>query len=100
MNQAFVASQDEYRLSYHYVSALLERGVRVLIYVGKNDWICNHVGNEAWTRALEWSGHEAFAGEPLRAWNVSEKQAGMTRSAQGLTFATVEGAGHMVPYYP
>ena len=26
-----------------YIAALLERGVRVLIYVGANDWICNWV---------------------------------------------------------
>ena len=26
-----------------YIGALLERGVRVLIYVGENDWICNWV---------------------------------------------------------
>lgn len=87
---------DEYRLTYHYVAALLERGVRALIYVGKNDWICNHVGNEAWTRALEWTGHAEFAGAPLHPWNVSGAQAGMARSARGLTFATIEGAGHMV----
>ncbi|KJA15144.1 hypothetical protein HYPSUDRAFT_48669 [Hypholoma sublateritium FD-334 SS-4] len=95
---AFAANMDEYRLTYHYVAALLERGVRALIYVGKNDWICNHVGNEAWTHALEWSGHAEFAGAPLRPWNVSGAQAGMARSAGGLTFATIEGAGHMVPY--
>ncbi|KJA20867.1 hypothetical protein HYPSUDRAFT_68192 [Hypholoma sublateritium FD-334 SS-4] len=98
VNSAFTANLDEYRPTQHYVAALLERGVRALIYVGKNDWICNHVGNEAWTRALEWTGHAEFSGEPLRAWNVSGVQAGMTRSAQGLTFATIEGAGHMVPY--
>ena len=87
---------DEFRPTQNYVAALLERGVRGLIYVGKNDWICNHVGNAAWAHALEWSGHAEFAGEPLRAWNVSGTQAGMTRSAQGLAFATIEGAGHMV----
>ena len=95
---AFQATIDGFRPTYHYVAALLERGVRALIYVGKNDWICNHVGNEAWTRALEWSGHAEFAGAPLRPWHVSGAQAGIARSAGGLTFATIEGAGHMVPY--
>lgn len=95
---AFASNLDGFRPTYHYVAALLERGVRALIYVGKNDWICNHVGNEAWTRALEWSGHEAFSKQALRAWNVSGTQAGQVRSAQGLTFATIEGAGHMVRF--
>lgn len=26
-----------------YIAALLERGVRTLLYVGANDWICNWV---------------------------------------------------------
>ena len=28
----------------HYLTALLERGVRVLLFVGVNDWACNWVG--------------------------------------------------------
>jgi carboxypeptidase C (cathepsin A) len=92
----FSNNLDEYRPTQHYVAALLERNVNVLIYVGKYDWICNHVGNEAWTLNLEWSGHDEFSTQSLREWKVDGKPAGMTRSAQGLTFATIEGAGHMV----
>jgi carboxypeptidase C (cathepsin A) len=88
---------DMYRPTYHYVAALLERGVQALIYVGKYDWICNHVGNEAWTTELEWSGREEFAKQPLKDWSVDGKTpAGSTRSAKGLTFLTIEGAGHLV----
>jgi len=87
---------DEYHPTQHYVAALLERKVKVLIYVGKYDWICNHVGNEAWTLNLEWSGHDEFSAQALREWKVDGKTAGSTRSAQGLTFATINGAGHMV----
>jgi carboxypeptidase C (cathepsin A) len=93
---AFRSALDEYYPTYHYVAALLERGVQALIYVGKYDWGCNHVGNEAWTTALEWSGREAFAAQPLREWIVDGKTAGSVRSAKGLTFLKVEGAGHMV----
>jgi carboxypeptidase C (cathepsin A) len=94
----FSNNLDEYHPTQHYVAALLERNVNVLIYVGKYDWICNHVGNEAWTLNLEWSGHDEFSTQPLREWKVDGKTAGMTRSAQGLTFATIDGAGHMVCY--
>ncbi|THU80417.1 peptidase S10, serine carboxypeptidase [Dendrothele bispora CBS 962.96] len=82
-----------------YVSGLLERGVRVLIYVGDLDWLCNWIGNEKWTLALEWNGKAEFANTPLREWKVNGKRAGRTRSAGKFTFATVEGAGHAVPYY-
>ncbi|KAJ6614925.1 serine carboxypeptidase [Mycena sp. CBHHK59/15] len=99
---AFRANLDGYHSTQHYVGALLEHGVRVLIYVGTNDWICNWVGNERWTMSLEWSGQEAFVQEPLRSWggtgNAKGKRAGLARSANGLTFVTIDDAGHMVPY--
>ncbi|KAF9527152.1 serine carboxypeptidase [Crepidotus variabilis] len=98
VNRAFTLHHDELRPSYLYVAQLLERGVKALIYVGANDWICNWIGNEAWTLDLEWSQQEEFNGQVLRDWKVDGKVAGQTRSAGGLTFATVLGAGHMVPY--
>ena len=92
----FRFNMDEFHPTQHYVAALLERKIKVLIYVGKYDWICNHVGNEAWTLGLEWFGHDAFSAQALRDWKVDGKTAGSTRSAGGLTFATINGAGHMV----
>ncbi|KAK0438471.1 serine carboxypeptidase [Armillaria borealis] len=94
----FRAAQDSLHPTKDYVAALLERGVKVLIYVGSYDWICNWVGNERWTLALEWSGQTEFATKELRDWYVDGKPAGKTRSAKGLSFATIHGAGHMVPY--
>ncbi|KAI0041504.1 serine carboxypeptidase [Auriscalpium vulgare] len=95
---AFLQSADDLRPSVDYVEGLLERGVAVLIYVGTYDWICNWVGNEQWTLDMDWSGKDAFGRAPLRAWEVDGAVAGKTRSAAGLTFATVDAAGHMVPY--
>ncbi|KAF4584581.1 hypothetical protein EYR40_004579 [Pleurotus pulmonarius] len=98
VSTAFGVSLDSLHPTVDYVAALLERNVRVLIYVGSYDWICNWVGNERWTLAMDWSGKEEFNKQPLRDWVVDGKSAGKTRSAKGLTFATVEAAGHMVPY--
>jgi len=96
VGQAFASAEDSYHATYDHVAALLERGVRALIYVGTYDWICNWIGNEAWTLNMEWSGKEAFGQQPLEAWSIDGEVAGKTRSAKGLTFATVDGAGHMV----
>jgi len=92
----FIGNLDHVHQTYHYVAALLERGVKILIYVGKNDWSCNHIGNEKWTMELEWTGKKEFTSQELREWKVAGKVAGETRSAKGLTFATIRGAGHMV----
>lgn len=92
----FALSNDELHASKDYVAALLEHGVRALIYVGSYDWICNWVGNERWVRALEWSGGDEWRKEGLGEWSVEGSVAGKVRSSGGLTFATIEGAGHMV----
>ena len=39
----FRISFDQIFPTQYYIGALLERGVRALIYVGANDWICNWV---------------------------------------------------------
>jgi len=98
VNTAFFLALDHLHASDFYVSALLERGVKVLIYVGSYDWSCNWIGNERWTLALEWTGQEEFRAQDLRGWYVDGHFAGKTRTAKGFTFATVEGAGHLVPY--
>ncbi|KAF5378632.1 hypothetical protein D9757_009524 [Collybiopsis confluens] len=100
VSAAFGSTLDILHSSKLYVGGLLERNVKVLIYVGSYDWICNWVGNERWTLALEWSGQKEFVSQTLREWTVDGVKAGVTRSAKGglLTFATVQGAGHMVPY--
>lgn len=45
---------------------------------------------------MEWSGKELFGSQDLRNWTIDGVTAGKTRSAKGLTFATIYGAGHLV----
>lgn len=52
------------------------------------------------SRELEWTGQTAFAEQPLREWAVDGEVAGITRGAKGFTFATIDGAGHMVRSIP
>ncbi|KAF9516920.1 hypothetical protein BS47DRAFT_1375810 [Hydnum rufescens UP504] len=120
---AFGRRLDSAHRTHHYVAQLLERGLRVLIYVGEivstshicvlplglcasyalwvqgtYDWICNHVGNYRLYSSMEWTGLGEFNKNELREWIVEGQVAGNTKSARGLTWATVTGAGHMVPY--
>lgn len=78
-------SQDTTGQTWLYVSALLERGVRVLSYVGTFDFICNHIGNEMWLEALEWSGKEGYNEAKLVDWKVKGKVAGSYKSSGNLS---------------
>ncbi|KAJ7118927.1 Alpha/Beta hydrolase protein [Mycena epipterygia] len=98
VNSAFSASGDVLRSSTLYIEALLNHGVRVLVYAGTYDLACNFVGNDRMTRDLEWHGQKEFSTQPLRDWLVDGLPAGETRSFGGLTFATLRDAGHQAPH--
>lgn len=76
-----------------YVADLLNGGIPALIYAGDLDFICNYMGNHAWTMNLDWDHKAEFNAAEERDWNG----AGMARTANGLTFLQVYDAGHMVP---
>jgi len=94
----FINTGDDFHDTSLYVAGLLERGIKILIYAGDYDWICNWIGNLKWTEEMEWTGQGAYLATTLEPWTVDVEPAGVTRGAKGLTFATVHGAGHMVPY--
>lgn len=78
----------------HYVKDLLEAGFPALIYAGDVDFICNYLGNEKWTKDLEWSHKDDFDKAGSHDWNSG---AGFARTSNGLTFLQVVDGGHMVP---
>ena len=75
----------------------LESGIKVLIYAGDQDFICNWLGNQAWAQALPWQHQHEFNTTKPVAWNVDGKQAGTLQSSNGFSFLRVFDAGHMVP---
>ncbi|KAI0644056.1 serine carboxypeptidase [Trametes meyenii] len=99
VHTAFEQSVDWYSFpAQYYVAALLERGIRALVYVGATDFICNWIGNDRMTLALEWTKQQQYRDQTLRPWLVDGNIAGQTRTGGGLTFATISGAGHLAPY--
>eukprot|EP00566_Odontella_aurita_P005453 CAMPEP_0113551558 /NCGR_PEP_ID=MMETSP0015_2-20120614/14589_1 /TAXON_ID=2838 /ORGANISM="Odontella" /LENGTH=614 /DNA_ID=CAMNT_0000452459 /DNA_START=133 /DNA_END=1977 /DNA_ORIENTATION=+ /assembly_acc=CAM_ASM_000160 len=77
-----------------YVADMLNGGVPVLIYAGDVDFICNYLGNRAWTLKLEWDRKDDFGTADDHDWNGGK---GLARTAGGFTFLQVYDAGHMVP---
>lgn len=75
----------------------LNDGIKVLIYAGDQDFICNWLGNQAWTQALPWPHQGDFNTTAPVDWNVAGKKAGELQSSNGFSFLRVLDAGHMVP---
>ncbi|PKA55009.1 Serine carboxypeptidase 3 [Apostasia shenzhenica] len=79
------------------IPALLEDGVKLLVYAGEYDLICNWLGNSRWVHAMEWSGQQAFVSSSEKPFLVDGSEAGVLKSRGPLTFLKVHDAGHMVP---
>jgi cathepsin A (carboxypeptidase C) len=76
-----------------YVKDLINEGIPILIYAGDADFICNYLGNKAWTYKLDWDGQKEFQQGDEHDW----KGVGLARTAKNFTFLQVFDAGHMVP---
>ncbi|ORX51236.1 peptidase S10, serine carboxypeptidase [Hesseltinella vesiculosa] len=82
------------------VAKTLNEGIRVMLYIGDKDWICNWMGNKAWSLKMDWPGQEGYNAAKDEAW-VNKKtgeQAGEVRTFKNLSFVKVFDAGHMVPF--
>ncbi|KAL0390563.1 UNVERIFIED_CONTAM: Serine carboxypeptidase 3 [Sesamum calycinum] len=77
--------------------ALLEDGIKLLVYAGEYDLICNWIGNSRWVHAMEWSGQKKFVAAPTIPFSVDGLEAGLQKGHGPLTFLKVHNAGHMVP---
>ncbi|KAH7624110.1 putative Serine carboxypeptidase 24 [Nannochloris sp. 'desiccata'] len=74
---------------------LLGSGLEFLVYSGDIDAIVPIIGTRRWIRKLGLEVEEKW-----RAWRSATGQVAgwMVKYSEGLTFASVRGAGHMVPY--
>merc|ERR1712146_78288 len=72
-------------------------GVRVLVYSGQEDFICNWFGGRAWVDKMQWSGSAQYRAQGWSDWKVNATSAGTFKEQEGLTFLGVANAGHMVP---
>lgn len=81
--------------SPYILADLLEGGINTLIYAGDVDFICNYLGNQAWTYGLKWSGGDDFRAATVHAW----KGAGLARVGGPLTFLQVYDAGKCIIYF-
>ncbi|KAI0368924.1 peptidase S10 serine carboxypeptidase [Pilatotrama ljubarskyi] len=84
---------------------LVDNGMRLLVFAGNTDGVCNFIGVERWMLRLEHGFHEEFARAPsleFIAKDTSEiagrvRRAG-TSGAGNVTFVQIYEGGHMAPH--
>jgi carboxypeptidase C (cathepsin A) len=77
---------------------LIKAKKQILVYSGDVDGAVPYVGTEAWINSMNLPINSLW-----QEWFITDNEgsqvAGYVTYYQGLTFATVKGAGHMVPQY-
>lgn len=85
--------------SYYLYSQLRKAGLKILIYSGDADGMVPITGTKFWL-AQFMEDERVPVRRPWRPWvlsDVNQNITGMVWELEGLTFASVRGAGHMVP---
>ena len=92
--------KPDWMLNYEpIIPEMLENGIRLMIYAGVEDFICNWMGNYAWVSEMAWTGQDDFNGKDFDEWTGPDGKsiAGEVKSSGPLSFVKVAAAGHMVP---
>ena len=97
VNRDFMLQGDWMKPMHHLIPKILEE-IPVLIYAGDADFICNWLGNQAWTNALEWDGAKSFSKAKIEDLVIDDKPYGKVKSNGKLTFMQIYEAGHMTPF--
>ena len=102
INRNFLFQGDWMKPFHRLVPDILKQ-IPVLVYAGDADFICNWLGNKAWTEALEWPGQKEYAAKDLSDLklsfgNSSGKSIGSVKSHGNFTFLKIHAGGHMVPF--
>ena len=114
LNTRFTATGESNKAHSLDLTYILNSGLRVLLYVGDQDWLCNSRGMQYLANEIEWHGNMPFRSQALQRWGtrkplgvdtpttqtVFERHhsfAGQGKQFGSLTFLVINGAGHMVP---
>ena len=68
------------------LSAVLTAGLRVLIFVGQFDIVCNHIGVEKMLAGLAWDGRSGYLDAQRGVFVVDKQPAGYVKSSMNLQY--------------
>ncbi|XP_047336090.1 serine carboxypeptidase-like [Impatiens glandulifera] len=79
------------------IPSLLQNGIKVLIYAGEYDLICNWLGIYRWVEDMQWYGQRQYNHASLVSYEVDGSTKGEIKEYGPLTFLKILNAGHYVP---
>eukprot|EP00826_Nyctotherus_ovalis_P045783 TRINITY_DN509_c0_g1_i2.p2 TRINITY_DN509_c0_g1~~TRINITY_DN509_c0_g1_i2.p2 ORF type:complete len:422 (+),score=130.88 TRINITY_DN509_c0_g1_i2:103-1368(+) len=97
----FLIADWWFDFSYDVRYLLDDKKMKVMVYSGDLDFICNWRGGEEWTHKFDWSMKKQFNDMQYKNWTVTHpkwvKNPAQYKVAGNFSFIRVYDAGHMVP---
>ncbi|ORX44025.1 alpha/beta-hydrolase [Hesseltinella vesiculosa] len=72
--------------------------IRVLLFSGEYDLICNYIGTEYMIGNMTWNGAIGFKKAQPLEWVIGDKVVGHYTEERNLTYVLIKDGSHMVPY--
>ncbi|KAG1740432.1 Alpha/Beta hydrolase protein [Suillus paluster] len=95
----FVYTGDLGRTWLPQLSALANSGMKILIWAGDADIICNWLGLHASVLAMDWYGNETLHNTPFINMTIDGKPVAAVQNLDNFSFVRVYEAGHEVPAF-
>ncbi|KAK0726182.1 Alpha/Beta hydrolase protein [Apiosordaria backusii] len=94
----FYSTGDPSRSFLGELSEVVRSGIRVLLWAGDADWICNWVGNLAVADAIDFSGQKDFIERTLSVYRVNGTIHGEFKTVENLSWLRGYNAGHWASF--
>ncbi|KAK7695150.1 hypothetical protein QCA50_002340 [Cerrena zonata] len=106
VNQKFYIQGQAMLNSAVLLPEMINEGLRLLVYAGNTDSVCNYMGVERWMIRLVHDLHNEFVKAPSLVWRTKAsnysagrfRRAGPDGGAGNVTFVEIFDAGHMAPH--
>ncbi|KAI8081302.1 Alpha/Beta hydrolase protein [Halteromyces radiatus] len=72
--------------------------IKVLLFSGEYDLICNHLGTEYMIGNMTWNGERGFKDAVQQDWTIDGKLVGFYTEERNLSYVLIKDGSHMVPY--
>ncbi|KAF4610985.1 hypothetical protein D9613_006719 [Agrocybe pediades] len=95
----FTTTGDDARTLLPQLGALVDSGLRTLLWAGDADINCNWLGGHASALAMDWHGAKKLANKPFTNMTINGVPVAAIQNVDNFSFARVFQAGHEVPAF-